>query len=471
MLEGSILQKLVANRAEATGSSTLNFGVYYKNTLVALCHALEDYILTVGGSPLVLTAFQQGKWYLEEADRYGAIADVAQQIVIMAAPDAGFHNHPTGQRDNVELVDLDAHDPVAQEWHLIILSPQYTAMVLCQELSLSDYGSQGMPENDLERKFYGFWTFEPDLVHETVEYTIAHIGQYNPALQNRLNQYLHAQTHLDGVQGSTADGISEVVGNVIDYLQSSRRTLLTEGDFSFLEDVEQNLIANNMQAFLRMAQLVDIADEQNPLASREVLALSEMMGQLVDLPVWQMQRLKLACLLHRIAPMPMELGTTEAHTDEDAPSCLLVPGAQMLRRMPKLRAVANIITHQSEWWNGSGQPARLAGDDIPVESRILGLVVAFQQAVVSAQLDNQSHAEDSADQWLATDNQALTTALESCQQGQGERWDPKLVEVLALIVQGLKQGLSLPAIPAKMTVVTGLLDPDTASAERSTSLV
>ncbi len=45
MLEGSILKQLVDGRTEPD-TTPLNYGVYYKNTLVALCHALEDYILT-----------------------------------------------------------------------------------------------------------------------------------------------------------------------------------------------------------------------------------------------------------------------------------------------------------------------------------------------------------------------------------------------------------------------------------------
>ena len=78
----------------------------------------------------------------------------------MATTDAGFAEHPTSQRDNVSLVQLGEDDPVAQEWHLMILSSSYTAMVLCQELSNDDYGVGGQPQEDLERKFYGFWTFE-----------------------------------------------------------------------------------------------------------------------------------------------------------------------------------------------------------------------------------------------------------------------------------------------------------------------
>jgi len=179
MLEGSILSKL--DQTHRYGKQPLNLGVYYKNTLVALCHALEDFILDSKSAPLMITAFQRGKWYLEEADRYSALADKSEHVTIMATPDSGFDSHPTSKKDNVSLVYLKESDPVAEEWHLMILSPTYTAMVLCQELSDADYGDN-KPQKDLERKFYGFWTFEPELVSETVDIAIAHIAEYEPEL-------------------------------------------------------------------------------------------------------------------------------------------------------------------------------------------------------------------------------------------------------------------------------------------------
>jgi HD-GYP domain-containing protein (c-di-GMP phosphodiesterase class II) len=44
--------------------------------------------------------------------------------------------------------------------------------------------------------------------------------------------------------------------------------------------------------------------------------------------------------------------------------------------------------------------------------------------------------------------EALPRALAACQTKQGERWDPKLVEVLGLLVGALQQGWDLPvALP------------------------
>jgi DICT domain-containing protein len=468
MLEGSILQKLQdAHRRSQPGKRPLNFGVYYKNTLVALCHALEDAILASDCDPLVITAFQRGKWYLQEADRYADIAARSLQIVIMAADDAGFADHPTSQRENVNLVPLKAHDPVAQEWHLIIVSPHYTAMVLCQELSESDYRSRsvGLPQTDLERKFYGFWTFEPTLVMETAQLAIAHVGQYDVALAQRLAAQLEQIMAQSQGQDAfctvpTADRLGSVASRVVGYLHDHHEHPEILQSHAVLDD---NLLSNELQAFLRVAQLIDQTDLKNPMAGAEVATLAEAMGQLLDLPAWQIHRLRLAGLLHRIAFLQtsdywMEKGIAPTSTDVTASvplTCPLLPGTQVLRTMPRLRAIATIITHQTEWWNGQGQPAGLAGDAIPLESRILGLVAEFQYQVAIAR---QALAEPDSPE---LQDAVFSTAFSVCQTQQGDRWDPKLLDALALLVQGLRQGLSLPIAVPKIAAGMWLLDSHT----------
>ncbi len=436
MLDGSILQQLAT--AHAHTQRPLNLGVYYKNTLVALCHALEDCVLTSNSPPLVITAFQQGKWYLQEAERYSQIAQKARHIAIMAAPDTGFAEHPTSQLANVDLVALDPQDPVAQEWHLIIYSPSYTAMVLCQELSAADYGIAGRPTVDLERKFYGFWTFEPALVRETVDLAIAHIGKYNPELRQKLIAQVAAIAKATPTQ---LDDLGYAVSRVVDYLQISQ-----SGVHQLAPDtqqiLDQNLVSNELQAFLRLAQLIDLADTDNPMAAAETAALAETIGQLLDLPAWQLKRLRLAGLLHRIAP-----ATVGIQYGDEAPSCPLVPAAQVLRTMPRMQAIARIITHQNERWDGSGPPAGLSEQDIPLESRILGLVAAFQKRVTQLQASQPQQTS------------VLTQALTEFKQQQGQAWDPKLIDTLELLVMGLQQGLEIPVAAPKISAGMWLVDP------------
>ncbi len=470
MREGSVLRQLAdEHRSGGQTKRPLNFGVYYKNTLVALCHALEDSILESSCTPLMITAFQQGKWYLQEAERYGAIAQKSDHIVIMAAPDGKFSEHPTSQKPNVDLVSLDPTDPVAQEWHLIIVSPNYTAMVLCQELSDEDYAALGRPETDLERKFYGFWTFEPRLVVETAHLAIAKIQEYNLTLADQLTQQVQsiesAMATNEGVPASKTaiEGVDRIVMRVVEYLQHSPGlptqppSVLIESDHWHLD---KNILSNELQAFLRVAQLLDQADVRNSKAGAEVAALAEAMGQLLDLPGWQLHRLRLGGLLHRLAllqgtsamlPSPQP---TYGDAVTDAPFCPLVPGTQVLRTMPRLRAIATIVTHLTEWWNGQGSPAQLSGDAIPLESRILGLVAEFQHHCSELAPASPSTQRFNGD----VNTEALQAALARCAEKAGDRWDPKLVEVLTLLVGGLCQGMSLSVDVPKIAAGLWLLD-------------
>ena len=447
MLEGSILQKL--HEAHCDSQKPLNLGVYYKNTLVALCHALEDFILDSEDAPLIITAFQRGKWYLQEAERYGDLADKATHVAIMATPDAGFETHPTSQKDNVTLIHLQPDDPVAEEWHLIILSPSYTSMVLCQELSAHDYGER-QPKEDLERKFYGFWTFEPELVRETVELAIAHIANYQPDLATKLREQM--QQISSELRTRDRDHLDAVVSRVVNYLQACQQDLHqpeNSTNFDFFKALDDNIVSNELQAFLRMAQLLERNDLSNPMAASEVSALAEAMAQLLDLPAWQVKRLNLAGWLHRLG-LPKIAETQDKQSipqkqllnQEDATVKPLV-----LRIMPQLQAIAEIITHQTEAWDGSGLPTGLAYDNIPLESRILRLVADFQQKVTNYRRQQPEEADT-----------IFTNALADCQTMAGKLYDPKLVEALALLVMGMQQGMSLQTYQPKIAAGMWSLD-------------
>ncbi|PSB12298.1 metal-dependent phosphohydrolase [Pleurocapsa sp. CCALA 161] len=462
MLEGSILQRL--EEAHHHSAQPLNLGVYYKNTLVALCHALEDFILDSQSPPLMVTAFQRGKWYLEEAERYRDLADKSEHVVLMAAPDAGFDSHPTSKKVNVALVQLNPEDPVAEEWHLMILSPTYTAMVLCQELSDADYGDN-KPKTDLERKFYGFWTFEPELVKESVELAIDHVSKYDPPLAQMMTTKVAKMTAESATR--QRDDLDAVVSQVIKYLQDSHKTLnqpQQTGNFKGFQDLSENIVSNEMQAFLRMAQLLDATDVSNPMAASEVASMAEAMSQLLDLPAWQAKRLYLSGLLHRVG-LPdvtrrnQRLGSGNASQSPVQAETLAdqsAPKASVLRVMPQLEAVSKILTHQREAWDGSGIPAGLAYDEIPLESRIICLLADFQQKM-------------KAYKQYSTDKNPTVKALTDCQALAGKRYDPKLLDALSLLVMGMQQGMSLQAYRPKIATGMWLVDSGSENKNKTTS--
>lgn len=450
MLEGSILQRL--DEAHRHGKQPLNLGVYYKNTLVALCHALEDFILDSHSEPIMIAVFQRGKWYLEEADRYSDLADKSEHVTIITTSEGGFQSHPTSSKANVELVEIQPKDPVAQEWHLMIISPTYTAMVLCQELSDTDYG-ENKPQEDLERKFYGFWTFEPALVRETIELTIEHIKGYKPELAELLTQKVARMSHVYGIR--QRDDLDAVVSQVVKYLQNSQKDLHHPekvSNFSGFKDLDENIVSNEMQAFLRMAQLLDETDVSNPMAASEVAAMAEAMSQLLDLPAWQAKRLYLSGLLHRIGlPEVMKNHNQKSKVQKEALNKVTSPSkASVLRVMPQLEAVSKILIHQREAWDGSGIPAGLSYDAIPLESRIICLLTDFQQKI-------------KAYKQYSSDKNPLTQTLADCQALAGKRYDPKLLDALSLLVMGMQQGMTLQAYRPKIATGMWLVNSDDAT--------
>ncbi|MEA5463303.1 DICT sensory domain-containing protein [Leptothoe sp. PORK10 BA2] len=434
------------------GQMPASYGVYFKNTLVALCHALEDHILEQpkGSDPLVLVTFQQGKWYLQEADRYAEIARCSQQIAIAAVPDSGFGSHATSQLPNVDLVDLQADDGLTQEWNLIILAPGYAAMLLCHELSEEEYRGDSAPSLDVERKFYGLWTFDRDPVEVAAKILIDRMRPYNSALADQL---IERYDTLINNPPATATDLSGVVTRIVNYLQSSQQQLVTvsrqtrelwelEGQASKLN---RNLAANKLQAFLRMVQRIDQRDPANPLASLQVSALAETLGQLIDLPTLQLRRLRLAGLLFRIglAEAPKEIFQQTA--DQLDKSSLVfwrdraALGGQLLSSMPELAAISRIVTHQLEYWDGSGAPDGLKAQEIPLESRVLGLVAHFQELT-------ESRGDRSA--------MSLGDSLAACEQLSGRQFDPQLVESLGTVVRLAEIGmLQLPQRPSQQPTV------------------
>lgn len=444
-------------RLQATlpdGKLPSSYGVYFKNTLVALCHALEDHILQTSGSgddiavkPLVLVTFQQGKWYLQEADRYLDIANVSRRVVIGAVVDSGFATHKTGQLENVSLIDLDPIDPIIQEWNLIILAPTYKAMVLCRELSDEEYLPEGKPEVDTERKFYGLWSFDQSLVSAAAEIFIEQTRHYNPPLADSLLEIHH---EILATVGPPLADISGVVTRIVTYLQTSQQQMVAinrqSRDLWELEGqalrVSRNLNANKLQAFLRMAQRVDERDSWNPTASLQVAALSETLGQLLDLPALQLRRLRLAGLLFRIGLVsaPNEVFTQTSDQFDQQTLAFWRDrsfiGSQLLQAMPELSPVAEIVKHKLEYWDGSGKPEGLRGEGIPIASRIIGLIACFQ-SLTKPRGNRQALS--------------LTEALEKCQEQSGTRFDPALVETLANVVRLTEMGLmELPSRPSQL---------------------
>jgi HD-GYP domain-containing protein (c-di-GMP phosphodiesterase class II) len=96
-----------------------------------------------------------------------------------------------------------------------------------------------------------------------------------------------------------------------------------------------------------------------------------------------------------------------------------VIGESILRRTPELAAIAPLVRHEHERWDGGGYPDGLAGTDIPVGSRIIFACDAYN-AMITARPYREPMSEDAA--------------MSDLQAGSGTQFDPDVVEALVTVL-------------------------------------
>ena len=90
-------------------------------------------------------------------------------------------------------------------------------------------------------------------------------------------------------------------------------------------------------------------------------------------------------------------------------------GAELVLRIPGLERVATIVRHHHERFDGQGYPDGLAGEDIPIESRILAVADAFV-----AMTENRPYR-------VALSEEQAVAELGA---GRGGQFDPIVVDAL-----------------------------------------
>jgi HD-GYP domain-containing protein (c-di-GMP phosphodiesterase class II) len=88
-------------------------------------------------------------------------------------------------------------------------------------------------------------------------------------------------------------------------------------------------------------------------------------------------------------------------------------GYRIAKASMDLSHVANLILHHHEWWNGTGYPSGLKGEEIPLECRILSIADAYD-AIRSDRPYKKAQPHD----WAVAE-------LKKC---AGTQFDPELVD-------------------------------------------
>ncbi len=190
----------------------------------------------------------------------------------------------------------------------------------------------------------------------------------------------------------------------------------------------QQLRESQLELIQRLAQAVDTRDTETGEHIQRIGRLSQQLALQVGWSAEEAEILRHASAMHDIGKIgipdrillkpgkldPEEWDVIKAHTTN---------GAQILADSsnPLVRMARDIAMSHHERWDGSGYPAGLKGEEIPVAARICAVVDVYD-----ALLAKRSYKEA----WTAEQ------ALAEIRQGSGTHFDPKLVEAfLALAPQ------------------------------------
>jgi diguanylate cyclase (GGDEF)-like protein/putative nucleotidyltransferase with HDIG domain len=130
-----------------------------------------------------------------------------------------------------------------------------------------------------------------------------------------------------------------------------------------------------------LIRVVDAKDTYAGTHSQTVSRLAEAIATAMGLDVEVVEQVRLAGLLHdlgkiaipdRILQKPGKLDPDELRVMREHP----VLGARLLEGLG-VSPVDRWILHHHEWWDGSGYPLGLAGEEIPLGSRIILVADAF----------------------------------------------------------------------------------------------
>ncbi|MBF2097203.1 MAG: GAF domain-containing protein [Gloeomargaritaceae cyanobacterium C42_A2020_066] len=191
--------------------------LYFKSSLTALSHAMEDQVFTSAAPPLVIANFQRERYYRQETRRYRQIARHSNQVYVLAAPEAEFGQVP----EPYETIAFTPDDALAQEWHLVVLGPGMAASLVCREKPTEQ------PLMDQSRRFEGIWTFDPQVSAQVALLLLARIGHYRPDLAAKLTaaQTTYQLTQMPAAGRPSLDP-QPFVERLVTYLQASQYRVL-----------------------------------------------------------------------------------------------------------------------------------------------------------------------------------------------------------------------------------------------------
>lgn len=212
--------------------------------------------------------------------------------------------------------------------------------------------------------------------------------------------------------GEAADEGQSIVAAIIDAATAMKTKKLVDSESSH---------SDMLTSLIRALEECDSDTEQHVRRTQE---LGAELGRRIELSDIQQSKLALLCLLHDIGKVgvPMEiLNKPGKLTDEEwkIMRSHVEKGYEIAMSNTELRQIAEEIRHHHERWDGNGYPDGLSRESIPVLSRVIAVVDAFD-----AMINDRPYRK----------GMPISKAIEELKSCAGSQFDPYIVSEFIRLV-------------------------------------
>ncbi len=235
--------------------------MYFKTSLTALSHAMEDQVLAGREQPLMIASFQQERFYRQEAHRYVRLSELTPQIYIFSAAGTEFDV----RKGAYETVAFDIDDALANEWHLVVLGDQYSACLVCREHQPVPGPGRGLAVLDQTRRFEGIWTLDAQVAQQAANILLDRVVAYRPELMDTVTAARQQFVPDQILPPSTLGEADPFAQRLVTYVQASQYKLLKAYKAIAAQNERERLI-NSITAAIRQSldsgEIFEIATQQ-----------------------------------------------------------------------------------------------------------------------------------------------------------------------------------------------------------------
>ena len=173
-----------------------------------------------------------------------------------------------------------------------------------------------------------------------------------------------------------------------------------------------------------LAAAIDARDNYTHAHSEQVVGMACEVARRLGLPPAEVDRVRDGAMLHDVGKVaipneilfkPGPLTAEEWKVMREHP----LIGERILRRTPELAAIAPLVRHEHERWDGRGYPDGLVAEEIPVGSRIIFACDAYSAMITARPYRDPMSRE---------------AAVEELRKGAGSQFDPHVVSCLLAVL-------------------------------------